>query len=178
MGFFSSAKDKLIHILYGMPEELMPPVEAPKEQIQREINERIADIYHVSPRDLEVEIEHSDLPVIHYFERIGDAIYHTVGKILGYFDPENIHRIGIDQSLLENYWNSLHSQKEYWKAYSEEVIHKAQKLTGKLNDRYKDFKEYFKHYSKDPIENEAKMYTNDIVDSVLGSRQNYLSLYS
>jgi hypothetical protein len=178
MGFFGFLDD-LIGSLFGTREiGTSTSSSVPEGKLEGDIIREVAKEYELSPEDLKVDVRYEDLPIIHYFQRVGDRLYHYAGKILGYFNPEDSSTIGIDYELKRrSRWDRDHL-REYAKTFAEEVAHKAQYLKGKLVDRYKDFGDYLSNYDEDPNEKEAKVYSDRVVERVLGRGQNYLALYN
>lgn len=101
-------------------------------QLNEDIAREVAKEYNIHPDDLDTNIRYRPLPVIHYIKRVGNKIHHTIGKIMGVYDPDT-KDITIDLNLRRRLGSGLGSLKAYVSTVAEEISHRAQHYLGKLD---------------------------------------------
>jgi hypothetical protein len=135
-------------------------------KLNEDIAREVAKEHNISPEELDTNIRYRPLPVIHYIKRVGNKIYHTVGKIMGFYDPDT-KDVTIDINLRRRLGSGLDSLKAYVSTVAEEISHRAQHYLGKLNLSMTP-DEYFDNYDTNPNEVEAKRVADRVTDRIVG----------
>jgi hypothetical protein len=134
--------------------------------LESRIVEEVAKENKIDPSRLRCRIRIVPLPVIHVLKRIGNKVYHFIGKVLGAYDPRT-NDTYIDLGLYLRRYLSLDYLKAYIKTLAEELQHRVQKLRGKLRPRR--FVDYILNYFRDRNEIEAKRVADRVCRRILTS---------
>jgi hypothetical protein len=114
--------------------------------LAEEVKEEVARECGVNKNELP-EIEFKPLPFIARITNYGKVL---IGKIAGAYDTIK-HKIYIDP--FDYFFSNIYGRV---KLLAEEFLHAADKLKGKLRNKYKSFQEYLENYEKDEDEIRAK----------------------
>lgn len=136
-----------------------------QESLIEDVRKEVAKEYGIDPKNLRCRIRIIPLPIIYFTKKIGDKVYHAVGKILGAYNWLR-NEICIDALLYFKSKFSPSALRMYVRTLAEEFSHRAQACLGKLRPRR--FWDYLQNYASDENEREAKSVAERVASKVLG----------